>query len=98
MMKAPGSLSFSSAMAGGEKGRAQTWRGERQRALRHRQAHPQFTPSPLPRVTYTPCSREMSGLYQYLEVSCTNFTLARVSGLMSAGREEEKKNVKGDSI
>lgn len=44
---------------------------------------------------YPPCSLEISGLYQYLEVSCTNLTLARVSGLMSAKKErEDKKKVK----
>lgn len=46
------------------------------------------------------CSLEISGLYQYLEVSWTNFTLARVSGLLSgmeylekSGRVWEKETV-----
>lgn len=40
---------------------------------------------------HSPCSLEISGLYQYLEVSWTNFTLARVSGLLSKkeGKETE---------
>lgn len=36
------------------------------------------------------CSLEISGLYQYLEVSWTNFTLARVSGLLSGIEYLEK--------
>lgn len=39
---------------------------------------------------HSPCSLEISGLYQYLEVSWTNFTLARVSGLLSKGGKERK--------
>lgn len=35
-------------------------------------------------------SREISGLYQYLEVSCTNLTFARVSGLLSGIENLEK--------
>lgn len=34
MMKAPGSLSFSRAMAAGENGRAQRWHGENQHTLK----------------------------------------------------------------
>lgn len=37
---------------------------------------------------HSPCSLEISGLYQYLEVSWTNFTLARVSGLLSKEKED----------
>lgn len=52
---------------------------------------PRHIPIPPPCVIYLPCSLEMSGLYQYLEVSCTNLTLARVSGLMSARKGRKEK-------
>lgn len=42
------------------------------------------------RAQHSPCSLEISGLYQYLEVSWTNFTLARVSGLLSKAGEGKK--------
>lgn len=37
MMKAPGSLSFSSAMAAGENGRPQSWHSESRQALQNQQ-------------------------------------------------------------
>lgn len=50
-------------------------------------------PRPFSTTQHSPCSLEISGLYQYLEVSWTNFTFARVSGLLSAGGGEERKGL-----
>lgn len=49
----------------------------------------QINPHPAS-AAHSPCSLEISGLYQYLEVSCTNLTFARVSGLLSGVGHGEK--------
>lgn len=42
----------------------------------------------LPLVLVSPCSLEMSGLYQNLDVSWTNFTFILMSGYPSVGTKE----------